>query len=131
MFISPAYASGAASSSAGLLSFLPMILVFVIMYFFFTRTQQKKDKQHRELMGSLKIGSHVVTQAGLVGTVSKIHDHEIFLEVNDGIHVCCMKSSVARVLDERPKALKGGLSTATPKARSPRAKPNGSAAKKN
>lgn len=81
-----------------LLQFLPMILVFVLMYFFFIRTQQKKDKKHKEMLSALKVGETVVTQSGLFGKVTGLVDEtEVLLEVSPGVVVRCLKSMVASV----------------------------------
>ncbi|TGW14621.1 preprotein translocase subunit YajC [bacterium NHP-B] len=95
----------AASGSAGgadLLQFLPLVLVFVLMYFFFIRPQQKKEAQQKELLASLKVGDMVLMQAGLIGKVLRLtSEHEILLTMAPDVDVRVLKSSVVKVLDEK------------------------------
>ena len=63
-------------SSSGISQFIPLILIFVIFYFFLIRPQQKKVKEHKQMVESLKRGDHIVTSGGLVGTVERIMDND-------------------------------------------------------
>mgnify|MGYP000669217505 CR=1 FL=1 len=74
MFVTPAYAQAAADAPAGaaLMQFIPLILIFAIMYFLMIRPQQKRVKQHREMVAALKKGDQVVTQGGIIGKVSSV-----------------------------------------------------------
>jgi len=100
MFISPAFAQ-AASPFGGdnmLVSLLPFILIFVIMYFLILRPQQKRAKQHSEMVKNVRRGDTVVTSGGLVGKITKvIDDDHIEVEVADGVRVRQMRSMVADV----------------------------------
>jgi preprotein translocase subunit YajC len=100
MFISPAFAQ-AASPFGGdnmLVSLLPFILIFVIMYFLILRPQQKKAKQHQEMVKNVRRGDTVITSGGLVGKVTKvIDDDQIEVEVADSVRVRQMRSMVADV----------------------------------
>jgi len=100
MFISPAFAQ-AASPFGGdnmLVSLLPFILIFVIMYFLILRPQQKRAKQHSEMVKNVRRGDTVVTSGGLVGKITKvIDDDQIEVEVADGVRVRQMRSMVADV----------------------------------
>ena len=100
MFISPAFAQ-AASPFGGdnmLVSLLPFILIFVIMYFLILRPQQKKAKQHTEMVKNVRRGDTVITSGGLVGKVTKvIDDDQIEVEVADSVRVRQMRSMVADV----------------------------------
>ena len=100
MFISPAFAQ-AASPFGGdnmLVSLLPFILIFVIMYFLILRPQQKKAKQHTEMVKNVRRGDTVITSGGLVGKVTKvIDDDQIEVEVAEDVRVRQMRSMVADV----------------------------------
>jgi len=100
MLISPAFAQ-AASPFGGdnmLVSLLPFILIFVIMYFLILRPQQKRSKQHQEMVKNVRRGDTVVTSGGLVGKVTKvIDDDQIEVEVAEDVRVRQMRSMVADV----------------------------------
>ena len=113
----------AASMPGGgeLLQLLPLALVFVVMYFFFIRTQQKKDKQHKEMLESLKVGETVVTQSGLIGRIkSFVGEQEILLTLTDDVDVRFLKSMVIKILEgKEPKQVRNLKKTkAAPKASS-------------
>ena len=100
MFISPAYAQAASpfGGDSMLVSLLPFILIFVIMYFLILRPQQKRQKQHQEMVKNVRRGDTVVTSGGLVGKVTKVTDDEqIEVEVADGVRVRQMRSMIADV----------------------------------
>ncbi|MFN2324180.1 MAG: preprotein translocase subunit YajC [Trueperaceae bacterium] len=95
--------------------FVPLILIFVIMYFLLIRPQQKKVKEHKAMVEALRRGDQVVTQGGLIGKVSKVKDSdEIEVELADGIRVRVVRSTIAQV--SRPRA-EPRLSQVTEKAR--------------
>ena len=72
----------------GFQDFIPLILIFAIMYFLLIRPQQKKVKEHQNMVASLRRGDQVVTQGGLIGKVTKVkEDNEIEVEVSDGVKV--------------------------------------------
>lgn len=98
MLISPAYAQGLGAENP-LTSFLvPMILVFVIFYFPMLRPQQKRVKQHQEMIKNLRRGDTVITSGGLIGKVTKVVDDEqIEVEIADDIRVRQVRSMVADV----------------------------------
>jgi preprotein translocase subunit YajC len=100
MLITPAYAQAAAGGDTNsmLMSLLPFALIFVIMYFLILRPQQKKLKDHNELVKNLRRGDTVVTSGGLVGKVTKVVDEEqIEVEISDGVRVRQMRSMVSGV----------------------------------
>ncbi|NOY82371.1 MAG: preprotein translocase subunit YajC [Kiritimatiellaeota bacterium] len=91
---------GAPGDLRGMLgSFMPMILIFVIMYLLLIRPQQKKAKEHRELVSQLKAGDAVVTNGGIHGTVSTVKEKTIMLKVADGVEIEVARAAVAAVLD--------------------------------
>jgi preprotein translocase subunit YajC len=78
--------------------FLPLILIFAIMYFLLIRPQQKKVKQHQAMVLALRRGDEVVTAGGLIGKVTKVKDdHELELELSTGVKVRVVRSTIAQV----------------------------------
>ena len=102
MFITPAFAQ-AAGAAAGdtnsmLMSLLPFAMIFVIMYFLILRPQQRKAKEHANLVKNIRRGDTVVTNGGLVGKVTKVVDDEqIEMEVSDGVRIRQMRQMIATV----------------------------------
>jgi preprotein translocase subunit YajC len=77
---------------------LPFILIFVIMYFLILRPQQKRAKQHQEMVKNLRRGDNVITSGGLVGKVTKVvDDDQVEIEIADGVRVRQVKSMIADV----------------------------------
>jgi preprotein translocase subunit YajC len=100
MLISPAFAQAASpfGGDSMLVSLLPFILIFVIMYFLILRPQQKRAKQHQEMVKNVRRGDTVITSGGLVGKVTKvIDDDHIEVEIADAVRVRQMRSMVADV----------------------------------
>ena len=75
--------------------FLPLILIFGIMYMLLIRPQQKKMKEHKAMIGALRRGDQVVTQGGLIGKVSKVKEGEVEVEIADGVKVRVVQSTIA------------------------------------
>lgn len=101
MLISTAYAQtgGADGGSGMLIQLLPLVLIFVVFYFLIIRPQQKKVKDHKALIDSLRRGDRVVTSGGIIGTVTKVTgDREIGLEIADGVRVRAVRSMIAEVM---------------------------------
>ena len=100
MFISPAYAQlGGAGDSFGM--FVPLILIFVVFYFLMIRPQQKKQKSHREMIGALRRGDRIVTNGGLIGSISRVaNDNELIVEVASGVKVRVLRSMIAELLSK-------------------------------
>jgi preprotein translocase subunit YajC len=105
MFITPAFAQGGGlgglfgGDSAGVLtSIMPLILIFVIMYFLILRPQQKKVRDHAELVKNIRRGDTIVTSGGLVGKVTKVvDDDQIEFEISDGVRVRQMRQMISGV----------------------------------
>ena len=99
MLISPAYAQSPFGGSTDMItSLLPFILIFVIMYFLILRPQQKRVKQHAEMVKNVRKGDTVITSGGLVGRVTKVvDDDQIEVEVAEGVRVRQMRSMVSDV----------------------------------
>lgn len=101
MFVSPAYAQAAGGGGAGAIAqFIPLILIFVIMYFLILRPQQKRMKEHRNMVQTLKRGDQIVTQGGLIGKVTDVKDDEISVEIAQGVKVRVVRSTVAQVVSK-------------------------------
>ena len=78
--------------------FVPLILIFAIMYFLLIRPQQKKVKEHQAMVGAVRRGDQVVTQGGLIGKVTKVkEDNELEVEISDGVKVRVVQSTLADV----------------------------------
>jgi|GEM_PF-226024 len=107
-FISPAHASDVASfSAANLMSFMPIIAIFIIFYFLMIRPQQKKMKEHKAMIDAIKIGDHVLTAGGITGTVSKIIDaNEIKVLIAPQVDVTVMRSSLSQVYSKGGQQIK-------------------------
>lgn len=98
MFVSPAYAQSGGLGGGGFEAFLPLILIFVVFYFLLIRPQQKKAKQHREMLAAIRRNDKVVTNGGIIGTVTKVIDeHELMVEIADGIRVRVQRGMIATV----------------------------------
>ncbi len=97
--ITPAYAQGAGAISPDLLyQLLPFVLIFVIMYFLILRPQQKRAKQHQDMVKNLRRGDMLTTSGGLVGKVTKVIDDDyVEVEIADGVRVRQVRSMVAEV----------------------------------
>jgi preprotein translocase subunit YajC len=98
MFISPAYAQSAGGGLGGMESLLPLVLIFVVFYFLLIRPQQKKQKQHREMLEALRRGDRVITAGGIVGTITKAAETELTVEIADGVKVKVMRGMISDVL---------------------------------
>ncbi len=100
MFVTPAFAqaSNLLGGDSMLLQLLPFVLIFVIMYFLILRPQQRRAKEHQELIKNLRRGDTVITSGGLVGKVTKVVDDEqIEVEIADGVRVRQVRSMVTGV----------------------------------
>jgi len=99
MLISNAYAeTAAASSDNGLMGFLPLFALIVVFYFLILRPQSKRAKEQKAMMAALQRGDEVVTVGGQVGTVSKVYDQYIGVEIAENLEVKVQKSAIQNVL---------------------------------
>ena len=99
--ISLAYAQtagAAADPTGGLMQMLPLILMFVVLWFLMIRPQMKKAKEHKALLEALAKGDEVVTQGGLVGKVTKIGENYVTVEIAEGTEVVVQKPAIGLVL---------------------------------
>ncbi|WP_299879341.1 preprotein translocase subunit YajC [uncultured Sulfitobacter sp.] len=89
----------------GIEQFIPLILIFAIMYFLLIRPQQKKVKEHAAMVAALRRGDQVVTQGGVIGKVVKVKDDgEVEVEIADGVKVRVVQSTIATVVSKTEPA---------------------------
>src|SRR5438128_11359399 len=98
MFVTPAFAQASPMGGDIFNMMIPLVLIFVLMYFLMLRPQQKKVKEHQELIKNLRRGDTVVTSGGLVGKVTKVvDDDQIEVEIADGVRVRQVRAMVSGV----------------------------------
>jgi len=102
MFVTPAYAQDFGGGLAGIGQFLPLILIFGIMYFLLIRPQQKKAKEHKAMVQAVRRGDQVITQGGLIGKVTKVKDNEneVEVEIATGVKVRVVQSTIVAVVNK-------------------------------
>ncbi|WP_458790244.1 preprotein translocase subunit YajC [Yoonia sp. MH D7] len=90
----------------GIQQFVPLILIFGIMYFLLIRPQQKKLKQHQVMVQALRRGDQIITQGGIMGKVTKVKDdsNEIEVEIAAGVNVRVIRSTIATVVNKTEPA---------------------------
>ncbi|HZY17106.1 MAG TPA: preprotein translocase subunit YajC [Ramlibacter sp.] len=104
MFISSAFAQTAPAAAAGgdmqssLMSMLPLVLMFVVLYFVMIRPQMKRQKEHRTMIEALAKGDEVATAGGLLGKVTRLGDTYLGVEVANGVEIQLQRSAVVQVL---------------------------------
>ena len=99
-FISDAMAAAPQGQGDPLMSFLPLVLIFIVFYFLLIRPQSKKAKEHKQMVEALAKGDEVVTNGGLLGRITKVGENFIELEVAEGTTVRVQRNAVANL---RPK----------------------------
>ncbi len=119
---------------ANLMSFLPMVFIFAIFYFFLIRPQLKRQREAQQMISELKRGDKVVAAGGLYGVISKIEDNMLYIEVAEGVRVKALKASVTEVLSnaaiEEVKSEKADKPSAKPAKLAAESKPKKKAVKK-
>lgn len=98
--ISNAYAqaAGASDPMGGLTGILPMVLMFVVLYFIMIRPQMKKAKEHKALLAAIATGDEVITQGGIAGKVASVGDAFVKVTVASGVDITVQKASISTVL---------------------------------
>jgi preprotein translocase subunit YajC len=107
MFVTPAYAQAAGGAGSAFASFVPLILIFAIMYFLLIRPQQKKLKEHQAMVAAVRRGDQIVTQGGIIGKVVKVKEdgsNEIEVEIADNVKVRVIKTTITQVLSKTEPA---------------------------
>ena len=97
-FISSAHAQDAAAQPGGLMSFLPLIIIFVIFYFLLIRPQMKRAKEHKNLVAGLGVGDEVVTNGGLLGKITKGGESFVTVELGENMQIKIQKHAIASVM---------------------------------
>ena len=103
MLISAAYAQQAGQAAAadpvsGIMSFLPMIVIFAIFWLLMIRPQMKRAKEHKALLGAMQKGDEVVTQGGVIGKITKLGDAFVSIEVANGVELQLQRAAIIQVL---------------------------------
>lgn len=96
-FIASAHAQDA-STQGGLMSFLPLIVIFVIFYFLLIRPQMKRSKEHRKLVEELSTGAEVVTNGGLLGRITRVDESFVTVKFADKVEIKVQKNAIASVM---------------------------------
>ena len=90
--------------SSNFAQFIPLVLIFVIFYFFLIRPQQKRVREHKEMVKNLKRGDEVITSGGIIGKVDRVYeDDKLEIEISDGVKVNIIKNTVQSHLKKEVK----------------------------
>ncbi|MEO8342212.1 MAG: preprotein translocase subunit YajC [Gallionella sp.] len=98
MFISNAYAEAASASDGGIMNFLPLLALIAVFYFLVLRPQSKRAKEQKIMMEALQRGDEVLTTGGTVGSVTKVYEQYVGVEIAENLEVKVQKSSIQTVL---------------------------------
>ena len=96
--ISDAFAQAGGDAGGSLFSLLPLVVIFVLFYFLLIRPQQKRTKQHKEMVAALAKGEEVVTNGGLLGKVIEVDDNFITVEISSELNVKVQRQAVSQVM---------------------------------
>ena len=101
-FVTQAFAATTPAADAGFLggpigSLMPIVLIFVIMYFLILRPQQQKQRQHREMIANVRRGDTIVTSGGIIGKVAKVDENEIQVEIAEETRVRIVRGMISEV----------------------------------
>ena len=96
-----AYAQSTVQQPSLFASFVPLILIFVIFYFLLIRPQQKKAKEHKILLDSIKRGDQILTSGGMIAKVIKADSEELTVEISDKVNVKIFRSTVSDVIKKK------------------------------
>lgn len=102
MFITQAYAQATAGAAAapggGMMSLIPFILIFVVMYFLMIRPQMKRQKEHQKMVSALGVGDEVVLNSGIYGKISKISDSILSVEIAPEVNIQVQRGAIGQIL---------------------------------
>ncbi|NMG14589.1 preprotein translocase subunit YajC [Aromatoleum bremense] len=100
MFISNAYAQAAPAGdpTGGLMGMLPLILMFIVLWFLMIRPQMKRAKEHKAMVAAIAKGDEIVTQGGVAGRVTQVGENFLHVEVADNVNIIVQAQSVTNVL---------------------------------
>ena len=96
-----AFAQSSSQQPSLFASFIPLILIFIIFYFLLIRPQQKKAKEHKILLDSIKRGDQILTSGGMIGKVIKADANELTVEISNNVNVKIFRSTVSDVLNKK------------------------------
>ena len=96
--ISAAYAQAGPTDAGGLMGFLPIVLMFVLLYFMLIRPQMKRAKDHKSMIAALEKGAEVVTSGGIVGRITKLSDAYVTIEIAPNTEIVVQKQAVQTLL---------------------------------
>ena len=105
MIINLAYAqaSQASGGQGFIIQLLPLILIFVVFYFLLIRPQQKRVKQHKEMVSSLKVGNQIITSGGMLAKIVRVDDENfITISISDGVNVKVKRDTITEVMASSP-----------------------------
>ena len=86
-------------NSQGITQFIPLVLIFVIFYFFLIRPQQKRVKDHKSMVEALKRGDEIITSGGIIGVIDKtMEDDRIIVDIGEGVKVQVIRSTITSLL---------------------------------
>jgi preprotein translocase subunit YajC len=97
-FISNAYAQAGDAAQGGLMSFLPLVVIFAVFYFMLIRPQMKRSKEHKQLVSQLSKGDEVITNGGLLGKITDVSESFVTLELADNLQIKLQRQAVANVM---------------------------------
>jgi len=97
LLISPAWAQAGAQADP-ITSFLPLIIIFVLFYFLLIRPQQKRQKEHKQMVEALEVGQEIVTGGGVLGKVTGVGDLWVTVEVADGVSLKIQRQTIAALM---------------------------------
>ena len=120
LFTTPAYASTPAPAGGGIEVLIPFVLIFVVFYFFLIRPQQKKMKQHREMVSAIGKGDEIVTSGGILGRVIKvINEQDALIEIADNVEVVVKKATISDVVKKKNHTVKANTVEKKPSQKKP------------
>lgn len=127
LWTNTSWAQSVGTSSFDYVQFLPLVAIFGIFYFLLIRPQQKKMKQHKEMLGNIRRGDRVVTAGGIIATIKKVEsDSELLVDIGNGVEVKVVRSTVSQVLDKTaPVTTSGATSSKTTKDSTAKKKSSG------
>lgn len=96
--IQDAWAQSLPAATDPLLSMLPLVLIFVVFYFFLIRPQTKRQKEHKEMVSKLTVGDEIVTAGGVLGRVTELGDQFVQVEVADGVRIKIQRHTIGAIM---------------------------------
>ena len=109
LLISDARAQAGGGGGSSMFSLLPLALIFVLFYFLLIRPQQRRAKQHKQMVAAMKVGDEVATNGGLIGRVTDLDDNSVTLKVATGVNVQVQRHAIAQMIPKGAfKELDGG-----------------------